>query len=104
MSDVWRSISEAAAGGNTVQVALTPGHKIVTPKRSPGRPRTIGPVRFGHYVGYDETRGGRPRCKLPGCNRYLRRDQSVGCCDDHIKRVQADAERTLALLGREKAA
>jgi hypothetical protein len=97
MKDVWRELFDAAKDNNVVQVTLAPGHRVEQPKRSRcGRPRTIGPVRFGHYAAYDETTGGRPRCALPGCSRYLKRSQPVACCADHEEKVVAWAKRILA--------
>jgi len=61
---------------------------ITSAKRKPSkRVRVIRASRWSNYEGFDPDRGSRPRCKAKGCQKHLRRDQRLACCEAHEKQV-----------------
>lgn len=102
-ADTWAALLEAAQAQKAVQVSL-PAEARAPSRRRPGRPRTRGATRFGHYAGYRPEKGGRPKCALRGCARQLRRDQRLGCCPDHEAKAVADALGIVAKVRGDEAA
>lgn len=103
MTDLWVALQQAAKENKAVQVSLTPGARIVRPKRRVGRPCTRGTTRYGHYEGYDPEVGNRPRCALVGCGKYLRRSQRIACCAEHETRAIQAAQKLIERSKREAA-
>jgi len=97
--DTWRELLEAAQAGKATKVLLTPGQRIVRPKRRPGRPRVRGATAFGHYAGYDPAKGGRPRCARRGCGKRLKRDERFACSPEHAQQA-IDQARTVLGKGQ----
>lgn len=98
----WEKLAQKVASGfdpnkTRIEVELTPGQRIRRVKRRPGRPRTRGAVKYGHYAGWQPEKGGRgrPRCRKRGCQRQLRRDQPLACCASHQEEVIAEAKDIL---------
>lgn len=103
VADIWQALQAAAQENKVVSVSLTPGARVARPKRRVGRPCTRGTTRFGHYEGYDSTTGGRPRCALHGCGKYLKKNQRIACCQDHETKAVEAAQRLLERVKREAA-
>lgn len=95
MADTWKTLLEAAQADKAVAVTLSPGARIMRPKRRRGRPRVRGAAPFGHYAGYREDKGARPRCALWGCGKRLKRDQRIACCPEHETKAVAAAKALL---------
>ncbi len=98
MSDIWRELLDAAKSGGVISVELTPGSEIKKTKRKRGRPRVRGATPFGHYAGYQEAKGGRPKCALRGCGKYLKKTQRIACCAEHEAKSIAAAKALLSKL------
>lgn len=98
--DPWRELLEAAQAGKAPKVLLSPGQRIMRHRR-PGRPRVFG---WNHYAGFIASKGGRPRCAVYRCKKYLTISQPLGCCPDHekqaVKEAKAMLERAQELLAK----
>jgi hypothetical protein len=53
-------------------------------------------VGFSHYAGWQSTKGGRPRCRARGCQKYLRREQQFACSPEHERQAIREREAALA--------
>jgi hypothetical protein len=97
VEDTWSQLLELTEAGKGVRVNLA--ESTYVPRRTrkgKGRPRVRGATLFGHYAGYREDRGGRPKCARKGCGNYLRRDQRLGCSPQHEEEALAEARAVLA--------
>lgn len=95
--DIWRRLLDAPSQNKVIRVELTPGARIMRPRRAKGRPRTRGANRWAHFAGY---RGkGRPKCALRGCTRYLRIKDRLCCSPEHEAKVVAAAKAMLTKAG-----
>lgn len=90
----WERIIEGAAQG-PLQVKLPAAVRVPRPRKTRGRPRVRGATLFGHYAGYKEEEGGRPRCRKSGCSRWLKKHQLFGCSESHEREVIDNARAVL---------
>jgi len=93
----WKAILDASSQG-AVKVDLPAAVFAKKHKQKAGRPRRRGLIPFHHYAGYKEERGGRPRCPLRGCGRWLKKDQRLACSTEHETRLVEQAKETLRTL------
>ena len=93
--DIWKDLLEAVAAGQPVQIELSPGQRIVRPKRRRGRPRVRGAAPWAHYAGYRPEKGVRPKCAKRGCSKRLRREQRLACCPEHEEYAVGEAKSML---------
>jgi len=55
-----------------------------------GRPRTRGINPWSHYAGSEDGKS-RPRCKAPGCDKFLRVTQVATCSDECRRKLRLHA-------------
>lgn len=57
------------------------------------RVRVARTAPWSNYAGFNPRKGGRPRCRAPGCGRYLKIDQPYACsdrCGIRVRELLAD--------------
>lgn len=76
---IWEKVDEMVSRGKAPIVKLNPATEIRKPRRPRGRPRIIFTKNRQHYP-MATPKGWALRCRAPGCQKKLRKDQLTICC------------------------
>ena len=93
--DIFAEAKEHAIAGRAPVIQVEAGHRVITPKRPPGRPR-IHPEGTDHK-GYRlcTPSGKRMRCRNPGCQKFLWKDADNIVCGELCREELAHRCRTM---------
>ena len=98
-SGLWDQVKQMVLDGQSPVLTLPEGHKVITPKRSPGRPRTRDLLRPYKHFALHTPSGMRMRCRARGCGKQLRRDATSIVCSEACKHAMLDeAHAVIACL------
>jgi hypothetical protein len=95
MSTPW----DRLATGQAVRVKLSEAAE----RKPVPQQRIVRAGRWSHYAGWNALRGGRPRCRAPGCSNYLRRDQPFACSIGCVAMVKEELAQLQAAVQQEAA-